>query len=44
MISSVIPGGMPLLLPNAALRVQISLLKKCRRAVNSYEVDVVDAF
>jgi integrase len=34
MISSVIPGGIPLLLPNAALRVQISLSKIVSLRVN----------
>jgi hypothetical protein len=38
MISSVIPGGMPMLLPNTALRVQISLPKKRLRAVNDYDL------
>jgi len=36
MISSVIPGNMPLLLPNTALRVQISLARKLLQAVDNY--------
>ena len=36
MISSVIPGGIPLLLPNAALRVQVSLSKIAPQGVNGY--------
>ena len=37
MISSVIPGGIPLLLPNAALRVQVSLSKIVSQGVNDYQ-------
>jgi hypothetical protein len=32
----VIPGGIPLLLPNAALRVQVSLSKSASQGVNAY--------
>jgi DGQHR domain-containing protein len=39
MISSVIPGGIPLLLPNAALRVQISLSKIVSLRVNDCSPD-----
>jgi hypothetical protein len=37
MISSVIPGGIPLLLPNAALRAQISLSTTVFQGVNGYQ-------
>jgi hypothetical protein len=38
MISSVIPGNMLLLLPNTALRVQISFPRKPLHAVNDYDL------
>jgi DNA-directed RNA polymerase specialized sigma24 family protein len=44
MISSVIPSDMPPLLPNTALRVQISFPRKSLRAVNGYgAADVFEA-
>jgi hypothetical protein len=39
MVSSVISSDMPLLSPNTALRVQISLPRKSLQAVNGYQLD-----